>query len=68
MSEPTQSYHGKTELLPPLNPEQIADYIHEEHTPYSEMDLEHSKRHLAELIQRYANYEVQKYKVSIELP
>jgi len=52
----------------PLNPEEIAEYIHEEFTPYSQMSLEAAKKHLAELIQRYADYELQKYKVSIELP
>jgi len=52
----------------PLNPEEIAEYIHEEFTPYSQMSLEAAQKHLAELIQRYADYELQKYKVSIELP
>lgn len=41
--------------LRPLNPEEIAEYIHTEHTPYSQMSLEDGKKHLAELIQRYAD-------------
>jgi hypothetical protein len=40
----------------PLTPEQIAEYIHEEHTPYASMSLEEGKKHLAELIQRYTLY------------
>ena len=39
-----------------LTPEQIAEYIHEEFTPYTNMRLEEGKKHLAELIQRYADY------------
>lgn len=60
-NEPTKSYHypktAYTHGIPasPLDPEQIAEYIHEEHTPYSQMSLEDGKKHLAELIQRYAD-------------
>jgi hypothetical protein len=52
----------------PLTPEQIADYIHEEHTPYASMSLDEGKKHLAELIEQYANMKVQEYKNRFELP
>jgi hypothetical protein len=38
-----------------MTPEQIAEYIHEEHTPYASMSIEERKKHLAELIQEYAD-------------
>lgn len=41
-----------------LTPEQIADYIHEEFTPYASMNVEEGKKHLAELIERYAQFKV----------
>jgi hypothetical protein len=39
-----------------MTPEQIAEYIHEEFTPYSAMNIEQQKKHLAELIQEYADW------------
>ena len=43
-----------------LNAEEIADYIHEEHTPYSTMSFEEGKKHVAELIQVLVDHEVKK--------
>jgi hypothetical protein len=40
----------------PLNPDEIVEYIHTEHTPYSQMSLEDGKKHLADMIQRYAKW------------
>jgi hypothetical protein len=40
----------------PLTPEEIADYVHEEFTPYASMSLEDGKKHLAKLIHDYAVY------------
>lgn len=37
-----------------LTPEEIAEYIHTEFTPYASMTIEEGKKHLAELIKRYA--------------
>lgn len=51
-----------------LTPEQIYDYMHEEHTPYSSMSKEDSKAHICRLIQRYSDDQLQKYKNYIELP
>ena len=39
-----------------LTPEEIAEYIHEEFTPYSQMSLEDGKKHLAELIRKYGQW------------
>lgn len=39
-----------------LTPEEIADYIHDEFTPYASMTPEEGKEHIAELIHRYAIY------------
>jgi peptidyl-tRNA hydrolase len=52
----------------PLTPKQIADYVHQEFTPYASMDLAEAKKHLAELIERYAQMKVQEYKNRYELP
>ena len=63
MSE--QSFHygaGKlADNMPPRTPEQIADYIHEEFTPYASMTLEEGKKHIAELIHRYAKHCIKVY-------
>jgi hypothetical protein len=39
-----------------LTPEQIYDYMHDEHTPYSAMSKEDGKKHIIELIERYAHF------------
>ena len=36
-----------------MTPEEIVEYIHEEHTPYSQMGFEEGKKHLVELINDY---------------
>lgn len=45
-----------------LSAKEIAEYIHEEHTPYSCMPWDEGKEHIAELIQRLVNSEVEKAK------
>lgn len=39
-----------------LTPEEIAEYIHSEFTPYVSMTPEEGKKHIAELIHRYAEH------------
>jgi hypothetical protein len=43
-----------------LSAKEIAEYIHEEHTPYSTMSFEEGKEHIAELIQKLVDSEVKK--------
>jgi len=44
-----------------LTPEEIAEYIHSEFTPYASMTPEDGKKHIAELIHRYAIYFREKF-------
>lgn len=50
-----------------LSAKEIAEYIHEEHTPYSCMPWDEGKAHIAELIQRLVNSELAKQKEEYEM-
>lgn len=62
----SQSHHDKAPestdfTVTPLNPAEIVEYISSEHSPMSQMSIEEGKKHLTELIQRYADwYSMQK--------
>ena len=42
--------------ITPLNPTEIVEYISAEFTPYCKMSVEEGKKHVADLIQRYADW------------
>lgn len=49
-----------------LNAKEIAEYLHEEHSPYSTMSWEEGKEHIAELIQAFVDSELLKQKEDYE--
>lgn len=51
----------------PMTPEQIYDYMHEEHTPYASMTADEGREHICELMRNYAKGMIEQSKQPIKI-